>query len=351
MTTTDHMDHMHKAAPRSTGQATIKDVVDAIDRQTAVIERALEPLHLIIPAVDETTILTPMMWDAATRRRIRPRGDAQPSEASQGTPSARSVPRSHTEWVPKGLIEHLCRQQTFAPDSDTSDAMQALINVLHDHRPIGNDGKHGERHTDTCGCEDKPATDVPEPAQTLADLTPCLGDRVRVKGAFGKEYRFACGWFQSTPTNGFFAWCNEDDRTYLPLDHEWTVLEHLDPVTPEEPPVGAGMLVDRKRRLRIRLEDGRWMVHTSAGWMPSFGWGNITDRYGPLRPATPADLAEHGVDEQGEPVGKGEWSVKTDEVGDRILMRNGVQVADEAAAERPEDFTALVAAVTEDGAR
>lgn len=31
--------------------------------------------------------------------------------------------------------------------------LQRLINECDRHRPIGPDGKHGERHTPTCGCE------------------------------------------------------------------------------------------------------------------------------------------------------------------------------------------------------
>lgn len=30
----------------------------------------------------------------------------------------------------------------------------ALIRELDIHRPLGPDGKHGNRHTPTCGCED-----------------------------------------------------------------------------------------------------------------------------------------------------------------------------------------------------
>lgn len=55
-------------------------------------------------------------------------------------------------WCPKGLREHLCQQQTFAPDSLTRDVMSMLIAHLDVHRPIGPDGKHDERHTPTCGC-------------------------------------------------------------------------------------------------------------------------------------------------------------------------------------------------------
>ena len=94
---------------------------------------------------------------------------------------------------------------------------------------------------------------------------------------------------------------------------EWTVLEYLDPVTPEEPPVGAGMLVDRDGLLWRRDGDG-WRAWTQM-WGMAHPW-LVPLRYAPLHPATPADLAEHGVDEQGEPVGKGE----ADEADDRIAQ-------------------------------
>lgn len=56
-------------------------------------------------------------------------------------------------WNPKGLREHLCQQQTFAPDDRTRKYMSEMIALLDIHRPIGPDGKHGNRHTPTCGCE------------------------------------------------------------------------------------------------------------------------------------------------------------------------------------------------------
>jgi hypothetical protein len=35
------------------------------------------------------------------------------------------------------------------------DRIQALIDQIDVHRPLGNDGKHGNLHTATCGCEDR----------------------------------------------------------------------------------------------------------------------------------------------------------------------------------------------------
>lgn len=35
------------------------------------------------------------------------------------------------------------------------DRLQALCDQIDVHRPLGSDGSHGNRHTDTCGCEDR----------------------------------------------------------------------------------------------------------------------------------------------------------------------------------------------------
>lgn len=48
------------------------------------------------------------------------------------------------QWMPDGHEHHVKR-------------IQALIDEVDRHRPLGQDGKHGDRHTETCGCEDKPA--------------------------------------------------------------------------------------------------------------------------------------------------------------------------------------------------
>lgn len=70
------------------------------------------------------------------------------------------VPFDH-EWCPKSLREKLCTQEMFIPEDGsllelrTRDAFAALLEVLDKHRPLGSDGKHGDLHTPTCGCEDK----------------------------------------------------------------------------------------------------------------------------------------------------------------------------------------------------
>lgn len=61
----------------------------------------------------------------------------------------------------KLLREALCIAQTAINESPVnwSDSINKrlgrLINELDKHRPLGPDGKHGDRHTKTCGCEDK----------------------------------------------------------------------------------------------------------------------------------------------------------------------------------------------------
>lgn len=58
-------------------------------------------------------------------------------------------------WDPKGLREHLCVQQAMAPDLWTKAVIGTMISKLDEHRPLGPNGKHGNRHTETCGCQDK----------------------------------------------------------------------------------------------------------------------------------------------------------------------------------------------------
>ena len=72
-----------------------------------------------------------------------------------------SLMELNTPDSPKMLRETLCEAQTFIgqwmPSNYQShlDRLQRLINECDRHRPLGPDGKHGNRHTPTCGCEDK----------------------------------------------------------------------------------------------------------------------------------------------------------------------------------------------------
>lgn len=64
----------------------------------------------------------------------------------------------------KMLRETLCIAQTEIAQSSTNWSqdhgrrLQQLIDELDKHRPLGPDGKHGDRHTATCGCADKAAS-------------------------------------------------------------------------------------------------------------------------------------------------------------------------------------------------
>lgn len=59
----------------------------------------------------------------------------------------------------KMLREALCIAQAEIGRSharytkSTTGRITNLIDELDRHRPLGPDGKHGDRHTETCGCE------------------------------------------------------------------------------------------------------------------------------------------------------------------------------------------------------
>lgn len=61
----------------------------------------------------------------------------------------------------KMLRETLCVAQTLIGLSHQEsrkahiERLQFLVAECDRHRPLGPDGKHGNRHTETCGCEDK----------------------------------------------------------------------------------------------------------------------------------------------------------------------------------------------------
>lgn len=67
-----------------------------------------------------------------------------------------------TSTNPKMLRETLCVAQAWVGNSTDSrrsehvERLQQLINECDRHRPVGPDGKHGDLHTQTCGCEDIP---------------------------------------------------------------------------------------------------------------------------------------------------------------------------------------------------
>jgi hypothetical protein len=65
---------------------------------------------------------------------------------------------------PKMLRETLCVAQTEIGASPWAELdlkqehiarLQRLVDECDRHRPLGPDGKHGDRHTPTCGCDDR----------------------------------------------------------------------------------------------------------------------------------------------------------------------------------------------------
>lgn len=63
---------------------------------------------------------------------------------------------------PKMLRETLCAAQSLIGNSNLNadrrtehvNRLQRLIVECDRHRPVGPDGKHGDRHTPTCGCDE-----------------------------------------------------------------------------------------------------------------------------------------------------------------------------------------------------
>lgn len=62
----------------------------------------------------------------------------------------------------KMVRETLCVAQTWIGIGPVSDPrrrehinrLQRMIDDINRQRPLGSDGKHGDRHTPTCGCPD-----------------------------------------------------------------------------------------------------------------------------------------------------------------------------------------------------
>ena len=57
--------------------------------------------------------------------------------------------------APKLLREWACKLQLVFPRES---GYQEVIDLIDQIRPLGPDGKHGDRHTPYCGCEDGPVT-------------------------------------------------------------------------------------------------------------------------------------------------------------------------------------------------
>lgn len=92
---------------------------------------------------------------------IDPADIPNPPDATEDTMTDLRVPDS-----PKAIRETLCTAQARIAESDLDEGRKdahikrlgRLIDECERHRPLGPDGKHGERHTPTCGCDLAPRT-------------------------------------------------------------------------------------------------------------------------------------------------------------------------------------------------
>lgn len=57
------------------------------------------------------------------------------------------------EATPKSIREALCILSTGISDKHVMMIIQNLISECDRHRPLGSNGKHGNLHTTTCGCD------------------------------------------------------------------------------------------------------------------------------------------------------------------------------------------------------
>jgi hypothetical protein len=53
------------------------------------------------------------------------------------------------------VAQHTINQAQVVSAHYHSDKIASLIAEIDKHRPLGPNGKHGDLHTPTCGCEDK----------------------------------------------------------------------------------------------------------------------------------------------------------------------------------------------------
>ena len=77
-----------------------------------------------------------------------------------------------TCWDPKGLAERLNSQSVYAPDQLTRDAIANLVGILSLHRPTKSNGKHGDLHTPTCGCDREAGNPYAREVNTDAESAP-----------------------------------------------------------------------------------------------------------------------------------------------------------------------------------
>lgn len=104
---------------------------------------------------------------------------------------------------PKMLRETLCVAQTRIGNSGLDEGRRdehiarlgRLIDECDRHRPLGPDGKHGNQHTPTCGCDDIPqASTSPQRIRFVRDVGGDLYIEIPGRpGRFADVYEFGRG--------------------------------------------------------------------------------------------------------------------------------------------------------------
>lgn len=69
--------------------------------------------------------------------------------------TAPALATPHADDTPEAIIETLAGAQLYTPGEEHVDRLGRLIDAYQQLRPVGSDGKHGDLHTEHCGCADK----------------------------------------------------------------------------------------------------------------------------------------------------------------------------------------------------
>lgn len=147
--------------------------------------------------------------------------------------ATREVPDSTTLTVPFGpkmLREALCvaegatlRNVDEQNRHRAHEVLGALIAECDRHRPLGPDGKHGQRHTPTCGCDDVPERYRPAPAP---EWKPGTVGTATVRGVEGvtvvrTERGFTDQpWTSVHPVGGWWFHSDDEVADFVPDDAE-----------------------------------------------------------------------------------------------------------------------------------
>jgi hypothetical protein len=152
----------------------------------------------------------------------------------------------------KTLRETLCMAQGYIPDRPRGWAARArsvdrLIAEIDRNRPLGPDGTHGDRHTDTCGCEDKNVVatsddfDPPLSRRQAEQVQEVINESLRrdrasrgvtiEPGEHGVGHNRSCVCWQQRHACGCYLWDRDcPEFTQASLEKPTVVAEALDAI-------------------------------------------------------------------------------------------------------------------------